>query len=91
MPSVDDGAEQAQEARLEMLAVGAVVDPFPGRRDPFPCRYHGGVAHHGDQVAVPSRIRPEDAETAFGTVKGDALDQAGQDLPSGSPGARAGM
>ena len=82
---------EAQEARLELLTVDAVVDPLPGRRDPFASGHHGGVAHHGDQIAVPARLGPQDAEAAVGAVEGDALDQAGQDLPVRILGARADM
>ena len=49
---------KAEEARLELLTVRAVVDPLAGRRYPFAGGYHGGVAHYGDQVAVPARLGP---------------------------------
>ena len=48
----------ADEARLELLAMGAVVDPLPGGGDPFPGRHHGGVADHGDQFAMSPRPGP---------------------------------
>ena len=70
-----------QEARLELLAVGAVVDPLSGCRDPFPGRDHGGVAHDRDQVAMAPCLDPQNAEPAVRVVEGDALDQPGQDLP----------
>ena len=71
----------ADETRLELLAMGAVVDPLPGGGDPFPGRHHGGVADHGDQVAMPPCPSPEHAEAVLRIVEGDALDQPGQDLP----------
>ena len=71
----------AQEARPELLAVGAVVDPLPGDRDPLAGRDRGGVAHDRDQVAMAPRLDPQDAEPVFGVVEGDALDRTGQDLP----------
>ena len=70
----------AHEARLELLAVGAVVDPFAGRRHPLAGRDRGGVAHDGHEVAVPARLDPQHAEAVLRVVKGDALDEAGQHL-----------
>ena len=64
-----------------LLAVGAVVHPFSGARDPLPGRHHGGVADNRDQVAMPPRPGPQHAEAVLGIVEGDALDQPGQDLP----------
>ena len=71
----------AHEARLELLTVGAVVDPLARCGDPLPRSHHGGVADHRHQVAMPPRLRPEHAESVLGIVEGDALDQPGQDLP----------
>ena len=64
----------ADEARPELLAVGAVVDPLPGGGDPFPGRHHGGVSDCSDQLAMPPRPSPEHAEAVLGIVEGDALD-----------------
>ena len=71
----------ADEARPELLAVGAVVHPFSGARDPLPGRHHGSVADNRDQVAMPPRPGPEHTEAVLGIVEGDALDQPRQDLP----------
>ena len=71
----------AHEARLELLTVGAVVDPLARGGDPLPRSHHGGMADHGHQVAMPPRLRPQDAEAVLQVVEGDALDQTGQDLP----------
>ena len=80
MPSAEVGARGAQEPRLELLAVGAVVDPLAGRRDPLAGRNRGGMADHGHQIAMPARLDPQNAEAVLGIVVGDALDQAGQDF-----------
>ena len=71
----------AHEARLELLTVGAVVDPLARGGDPLPRSHHGGMADHGHQVTMPPRLRPQDAEAVLQVVEGDALDQTGQDLP----------
>ena len=71
----------ADEPRLELLAMGAVVDPLPGGGDPFPGRHHGGVTDHGDQIAMSPCPGPQHAEAVLRIVEGDALDQSGQDLP----------
>ena len=64
----------ANEARLELLAMGAVVDPLPGGGDPFPGRHHGGVADHSDQVAMSPRSGSQHAEAVLRIMEGDALD-----------------
>ena len=81
MPSTEDGAAVRMKSRLELLAVGAVVHSFARGSDPFPRRHHGGVADHGDQVAMPPRPGSQHAEAVLGIVEGDALDQPGQYLP----------
>jgi hypothetical protein len=53
MPSMDVGADVR---RLELLAMGSVVDPFVG--DPLASGDHRGVADDGDQVAVPACLDP---------------------------------
>ena len=80
----------AHEARLELLTVGAVVDPLARGGDPLPRSHHGGMADHGHQVPVPARLRPQDAEAVLQVVEGDALDQTGQDLPVRRRGLSAG-
>ena len=79
-----------QEARLELLAVGTVVDPVPGCRDPLARRHHGGVADDRDQVAMPPRLGSQDAEPVLRVVEGYPLDQPGQDLPVRRHGLRSG-
>ena len=69
------------EARPELLAVGAVVHPFARGGDPFPRRHRRRMPDHGDQVAMAARPGPQHAEAVLRVVEGDALDRPGQDLP----------
>ena len=75
------GRGGADETRPELLAVGAVVDPFARGGDPFSRRHRRGVTDHRDQVAMAARPGPEHAEANLRIVEGDALDRPGQDLP----------
>ena len=65
-----------EKPRLELLAVGAIVDPFARCGDPLAGGDDGGMAHDGHQIAVSARFRPEHAEAVFGVVEGDPLDEA---------------
>ena len=56
----------ADEARPELLAVGAVVHPLAGGGNPLPGRHHGRVADHGDQFAMAPRPGPQHAEPVLG-------------------------
>src|ERR1700738_161417 len=38
------------------------------------------MADDGDQIAMPTSLDPEYAETAFGIMEGDAFHEAGQDF-----------
>jgi hypothetical protein len=67
---------RAQEARLELQAVGVVVNPVARGSDPFAGRDRGGMADDRDQIAMSTRIDPENAEAVVGIVKGDALNKA---------------
>ena len=78
MPSTEVGAEVLQKPRLELLAVGAIVDPFAGGGDPLAGGNGCGMADDGHQIAMPARLRPQNAEAVLGVVEGDALDEAGQ-------------
>jgi hypothetical protein len=60
--------------------VGAVVNPSSARLNELAGRDHRGVAENGDQVALPTRFDPQDAEAVLRVVEGDALDQTGQNL-----------
>ena len=70
----------AQEVRLELVAVGAVVDPLPGCGDPLPGRDRGGAADDGEQVTVAPRLDPEHAEPVVRVVVADVLDQPASTL-----------
>ena len=63
--------------------MGAVVDPFARRGDPFAGGDGGGMPHDGHQVAVAARLDAENAEAVLGVVEGDPLDEAGQDFAIG--------
>ena len=52
MPSTEVGVRGLQEPGLELLAMGAVVDPFSRCRDPLAGRNSCGMPDHGDEVAV---------------------------------------
>ena len=69
-----------KEARLELLAVGGVVDPFPGCRDPLACRDDSGVADNRDQIAMAASLCTQHAKTVLAIMEGDTLDKAGQDF-----------
>jgi hypothetical protein len=56
--------------------MGAVVEPFAGRRQPFSCRDRGSVANDGNEVAVAPRLYAKHAEASLGIVEGHALDRA---------------
>ena len=68
MPSAEVGGECLQEPGFELLAVGAVVDPFAGGRDPLAGRNGCGMANHGHQVAMPARLDPQNAKAILGIV-----------------------
>jgi len=70
----------ADGVALFAVAVGAVVDPGPARLDELAGRDHRCIADDRDQVALPASFDTQDAKSALRIVKGDALDQPGQDL-----------
>jgi hypothetical protein len=74
-PSIELGVEVLRNRCLELLAVGAIVDPFAGGDD-------GGVADDGHQIAMSARLRPEHAETVLGVVESDPLDEARENFLS---------
>ena len=72
----------AQEARFELLAVGAVVDPFAGSGDPL-ARCNGrGVADHGHDVTMPARLGAQDAKAILCVVVGGPPAPPGLLLPA---------
>ena len=74
---------RAQKPRLELLAMGAVVDPFARRRDPLAGGDRRRVAHHRDGVAMSAGFRPQHAEAVLGIVIGHALNEPGQHFLDG--------
>jgi hypothetical protein len=78
MPSTEVGAEVFEEPGLELLAVGAVVHPVTGGGDPLASGDCGGMANHGDQLAVATRLDPDDTKPVLGILVSDALNQPGE-------------
>ena len=70
----------AQEPRFELLAVGAVVDPFTGRRDPLAGGNGRRMPDDSHDVTVPTRLSAQNAEAIIDIVVSDALDEAGEDF-----------
>src|SRR5262249_5206493 len=68
----------AQEPRLELLAMGAVVDPFAGGRDPLAGGNGCDMANHGHDVTMPARPGAQNTKTILGVVVGYSLDEARQ-------------
>jgi hypothetical protein len=68
----------AHEARLELLTVSMVVDPFPRSRNPLACRDHGGVADYRDEVTMSACLSPQNTKAVIAVMERDALDEAGQ-------------
>jgi hypothetical protein len=79
MPSVV-AVPMWHEARFELLAMGAVVEPFARRGDPLACGDGGGVADGGHQITVTARLDADDTEAVLNIVVRDALDEAGQNF-----------
>ena len=74
------GERGAQKSRLELLAVGAVVDPFARGGDPLTGRNGCGMADNGHDITMPARLGAQNAEAVLGIVVRDALDEAGQNF-----------
>ena len=73
-----------EERRLELDAVGAVVDPASARLDELAGRDHRSVAKNCDQIALPAGLHLQNAEPVLVVMEGDALDQTGQNLCRGA-------
>ena len=71
----------AHEARLELLTMGAVVDPFPRCGYPLPGRDHGGVADDRHEIAMAACLDAQNAKPVIGIVERHSLDEASQNLP----------
>jgi hypothetical protein len=83
MPSMDVGAEVLRNRGLKLLTMSAVVRPITGGRDPLAGRNRGGIADDRDEVAVASRLHPDDAKAVLGVLVGNALNQPSKHLPVG--------
>jgi hypothetical protein len=53
--------------------VGAIIDPFARCGDPFAGGDYRRVANDRHQIAVPPRLRPENAKAVLAIVEGDPL------------------
>src|SRR5258708_1262378 len=68
--------------------MGAVVDPFAGRRNPLTGRDRRRVTNDSHQIAMSAGLRLENAEAVFRVVKGDPLNEAGEHFLVGRLGLR---
>ena len=68
MPSAEVGGDVRRKPRFELLAVGAVVDPFAGGRDPLADGNGGRIANHGHDVTMPASPGAQNAKTILGVV-----------------------
>ena len=55
MPSAEVGGDVRRNRALKLLAVGTIVDPFAGGRDPLASGNGCGMANHGYDVTMPPR------------------------------------
>jgi hypothetical protein len=58
----------------------AVVEPDARRADELTGADDGGVTRHDHQIALPSRLDPENAEAVLSIVVGDPLEHPGERL-----------
>jgi hypothetical protein len=81
LDALDRGRRRsAHEARLELLAMGAVVDPFARRGDPLAGGDYRRVTDDSDQFAVPARLDAENAEAVLGIVERHTFDKSRQNF-----------
>jgi hypothetical protein len=78
MPSAEVRRRCAQETRLELLAVIAVVDPIARSSDPLTRRNACSVADHRHDIAMTTRPGAQNAEAVLDIVVGYSLDEARQ-------------
>ena len=71
----------AQEPRLELLAVGAVVDPIARSRHPLTGGNARSMANHGHDITMTTRPGAQNAKTILDIVIRYALDEARQHFP----------
>jgi hypothetical protein len=80
MPSIELGAEVFRNCALNCWPC-VRSGPVARGGDPLAGGDEGDVPDHGHQIAMASRLRPENAEAVLGVVEGDPLDEAGEHLP----------
>jgi hypothetical protein len=72
-----------EEPGLELLTMSAVVRPVAGGRDPLTGGNHRGVANDRDEIAVTTRLDPDDIKAILSVLVGDALNQPSKYLSVG--------
>ena len=58
----------------------AVVGPLARGGDLLARRDHRGMPHHRDEIPLPARLHPQNAEAGLEAVEGYTLNKAGQEL-----------
>ena len=71
---------RAHEARLELLTMGAVINPFARRRDPLTGGDGGSMSDDGYQIAMAARFDPQNAEAVLAVVVSNSFDQPCQNF-----------
>jgi hypothetical protein len=69
---------RAQKSRPELLAMGAIVDPLAGGRDPLARANGCGITNHGYNSTMPARLGPQNAKAILGIMVGYPIDEARQ-------------
>jgi hypothetical protein len=69
-----------EEFGAKLQAMGGIVRPAAGGLDEFPGRNRCGMAEDGQQIALASRLDPQDAETVLVIMESHPLDEAGEDF-----------
>ena len=72
-----------EEPGLELLTMSAVIRPVTRGRDPLTGGNDGGMANDRDEIAVTTRLHPDNAKAVLGVLVGDALNQPSKHLPVG--------
>src|SRR5208337_1750825 len=78
----------SHKPRLELLAVGPVVDPITRGSDPLAGGDRGRVADDSDEIPMSARLYTQHAEAAFGIMERHSLNGAGEHLAVGPGGGR---
>ena len=80
MPSSVVGAVAFRKVALNCRPWVRSLTQLPEPLTNSPAEISGGMADHGDRVALAAHLDPQHAEAGLGIVEGDPLDQAGQSL-----------